>query len=423
MAFKVKGLRWWITGLLMLVTVVNYLDRSCLSVAAPILKKTLGIDEQHFAYIIMGFQFSYLVFQPISGRVIDWLNLRKGFSIAIVWYSIAQMLTSLATGWGSFAFFRALLGAGEAGNFPGAAKTISIWFKSKERTLATGIFNTGSSFGAMLAPPLVAFLILHFNWQAAFVVTGLISFSWAGLWLLFYHPPEKHPFITKEELALIQSKDEGMDVQDAPNAKGVWKAVVPQRNFWGIAIARFLSEPAWQFFTYWIPLYMASERHWNLKQIGLFLWMPFLASDLGCLFGGILSPLFIKMKLSVFTARKAAATVSALIMVFAIFIGTAPSPYWAIFFFCVAAFAHQSMSSTLLTLPADLFPKRTVATANGLSGSFGHCGGLIFTFVVGYVATHIGYKPLFVAIAFLDIIGVSFLWLLLKKPEEQAIAK
>jgi ACS family hexuronate transporter-like MFS transporter len=421
MAFKVKGLRWWITGLLMLVTVVNYLDRSCLSIAAPTLKKSLDIDEQSFAYIIMAFQLSYLVFQPISGRIIDWLNLRKGFSLAIIWYSIAQVLTALATGWRSFAFFRVLLGIGEAGNFPGAIKTISIWFKSKERTLATGIFNTGSSFGAMIAPPLVAFLILKFNWQAAFIVTGCISLVWGGLWLLFYHPPEKHPLITKEELAMIQSKDDGIDVQDVSSEKGVWKVVLPQRNFWGIAGARFLSEPAWQFFTYWIPLYMVAERGWNLKQIGLFLWMPFLAGDLGCIFGGILSPLFIRMNLPLLTARKAAATVSALIMIFAIFIGTAPTPAWAIFFFCVGAFAHQSMSSTLLTLPADLFPKRTVATANGLTGAVGHCGGMLFTFIVGYIALRIGYKPLFVGIAFFDVIGVLFLWFLLKEPKERAV--
>jgi ACS family hexuronate transporter-like MFS transporter len=244
---------------------------------------------------------------------------------------------------------------------------------------------------------------------------------WGGLWLLFYHPPEKHPLITKEELAMIQSKDDGIDVQDVSSEKGVWKVVLPQRNFWGIAGARFLSEPAWQFFTYWIPLYMVAERGWNLKQIGLFLWMPFLAGDLGCIFGGILSPLFIKMNLPLLTARKAAATVSALIMIFAIFIGTAPTPAWAIFFFCVGAFAHQSMSSTLLTLPADLFPKRTVATANGLTGAVGHCGGMLFTFIVGYIALRIGYKPLFVGIAFFDVIGVLFLWFLLKEPKERAV--
>ncbi len=188
-----------------------------------------------------------------------------------------------------------------------------------------------------------------------------------------------------------------------------------QQNFWALAIARFLSEPAWQFFTYWIPLYLATERHMKLKEIGYFAWVPFLAGDFGSLFGGILSPFYIKLRFSVLTARKLSATTCAILMVGAIFIGTAPTAGWAIFFFCVGAFAHQAMSATLLTLPADLFPKHTVATANGLSGSFGLTGGLIFTLIVGYVALTIGYAPLFVTIAFLDLIGSTLLWLLLRE--------
>ena len=193
---------------------------------------------------------------------------------------------------------------------------------------------------------------------------------------------------------------------------------MPQRNFWALGIARFFSEPAWQFFSYWIPLYLATERNMNLKQIGYFAWLPFLAADIGSMFGGVLSPFFInKMKMSVMTARKCAASVSAVLMVFAVFIGRAPSPEWAIFFFCIGTFAHQSMSATLMTLPADLFPKTTVATANGLTGTTAVLGGMIFTTIVGRVAQSIGYGPLFTVIAFLDIIGVAFLWSLLREPK------
>ena len=171
---------------------------------------------------------------------------------------------------------------------------------------------------------------------------------------------------------------------EAPKGKGVWKIVLPQRNFWALGIARFFSEPAWQFFSYWIPLYLSTERHMNLKQIGYFAWLPFLAADLGSMFGGVLSPFFIKkMRMPVMTARKCSATVSAFLMVFAVFIGTAPSAEWAIFFFCIGTFAHQSMSATLMTLPADLFPKTTVATANGLSGTTAMLGGMIFTTIIG----------------------------------------
>ena len=207
-------------------------------------------------------------------------------------------------------------------------------------------------------------------------------------------------------------------MEERKSGEGVWKIVLFQRNFWAIGIARFFSEPAWQFFTYWIPLYLYTERHMDLKQIGYFAWLPWLAADLGSVFGGALSPFFIgKMKMSVLTARKCSAATAALIMVFAIFIGRAPSPGWAIFFFCVGAFAHQAMSSTLMTLPADLFPKSTVATANGLSGTTAVLGGMFFTAVVGYVAETIGYGPIFIIIAFLDIIGVTFLWWLLRAPK------
>jgi ACS family hexuronate transporter-like MFS transporter len=186
-----------------------------------------------------------------------------------------------------------------------------------------------------------------------------------------------------------------------------------------LAFARFLSEPAWQFFTYWIPLYLVTERHLKLKEVAYFAWVPFIAGDLGCIFGGFLSPFFIRLGTSVLTARKASATVCATIMIGAIFIGTAPTVGWAVFFFCVGAFAHQAMSSTLLTLPADLFPKRTVATANGLSGMIGGIGGLLFTKVVGIVAMTIGYAPLFIAIAFFDLIGAALLWSFLREHKER----
>jgi ACS family hexuronate transporter-like MFS transporter len=422
--FKIKGLRWWIAILLMGITTINYLDRTTLSVAAPELKKRLAIGEIDFSYILIAFQVTYMIMMPVVGRVIDWLGLRLGFTISIITWSIAQMITAFATGWRSFAAFRSLLGIAEAGNFPGGIKAVGQWFRPKERTLATGIFNMGAGLGAAIAPPVVVYLILHYSWQAAFVATGAFSLLWAILWLLLYRAPEKHPWLSKDELSYIAEGAQELAVEEPPKGKGVWKIVLPQRNFWAIGIARFFSEPAWQFFSYWIPLYLATERHMNLKQIGYSVWVPFLAADLGSMFGGVLSPFFInKMRMSVMTARKCSATVSAFLMVFAVFIAKAPSPQWAIFFICIGAFAHQSMSAALMTLPADVFPKSTVATANGLSGTMAFGGGMLFTYVVGHVAQSIGYGPLFTAIAFFDIIGVSFLWSLLRNPKRFAVAK
>jgi ACS family hexuronate transporter-like MFS transporter len=218
------------------------------------------------------------------------------------------------------------------------------------------------------------------------------------------------------ELAYIKEGSEEIAVPDEPRDKGVWRIVLGQKNFWALALARFLSEPAWQFFIYWIPLYLATERNMKLKEIAYFAWVPFLAADIGCIFGGLLSPFFIRFGSSVMTARKLSASTCAVFMVFAIFIGRAPTSGWAILFFCVAAFAHQAMASTLLTLPADLFPRRSVATANGLSGMVGGLGGMLFTVVVGAVVVRLGYAPLFVAIACFDLIGAAALWGLLREP-------
>jgi ACS family hexuronate transporter-like MFS transporter len=275
----------------------------------------------------------------------------------------------------------------------------------------------GAGLGAIISPPLVAYLILHYDWQTAFVITGAFSLLWGILWMVFYRSPDKHPKLSKEEYDYITEGEHELATVAEPKGKGVWKIVLPQRNFWALGIARFFSEPAWQFFSYWIPLYLATERGMNLKQIGYFAWLPFLAADIGSMFGGVMSPFFIKKGIPVMKARKLAATVSAFLMVFAVFIGRATSPGWAIFFICIGAFAHQSMSATLMTLPADLFPKSTVATANGLSGTMAIAGGMLFTAIIGRVALSIGYGPLFTAIAFLDIIGVAFLWSLLREPK------
>jgi ACS family hexuronate transporter-like MFS transporter len=419
MRLKIKGLRWYIAILLMLVTTINYIDRTSLSVAAPTLKEQLHINEQQFAYIIVCFQFCYMLMQPISGRIIDYLNIRRGFSLSVVWWSIANMLHAFARTPLTFGIFRGILGVGEAGNFPGIAKTASEWFPPKERTMATGIANIGSGTGTLIAMPFVAFIILKLGWQAAFVITGAIGFIWVALWLLFYYPPEKHPMITPEELAHIQQGQRELYIEEVPREKGVWKIVLWQRNFWGIAIARFLSEPAWQFFTYWIPLYLVTQRGMNLKQIALFGWIPFLAADLGSFVGGLLSPMYQKIGFSVLNARRVSMTTAALLMPFALLIAKAPSGGWAVFWFCFGAFGHNCISATLLTLPADLFPKHTVATANGLSGCIGYFGGMLFTWGVGWLVMHLGYKPIFTMIAFFDIIGATALWLLLRIPQPQ----
>jgi ACS family hexuronate transporter-like MFS transporter len=417
------------------VTVVNYLDRTCLAFAAPTLKQELAIDEVQFSRILMAFQLTYLLMQPVSGRLIDWLNIRIGMACAIAWWSAAQVLTAFCGGAVGFAVLRSVLGIGEAANFPGASKAVSQWFPPREKSVATGVINVGSGIGQMIAAPIVAALILQWNWRVAFVVTGFAGFLWLFVWLLAYRDPAQHPWLSTEERKHIREPGETEARREPSAGEGsksaggvrpqhdrsvVWTAILGDRSFWGLATARFFSEPAWQFFTYWIPLYLATERHLKLKEIAIFAWLPFLAGDLGSLVGGALGPLYMRFGASVLRARKLSAFTCAAIMVMAIFIGSAPSVGWAIFFFCVGAFAHQAMSATLLTLPADLFPERAVATANGLSGMAGGIGGLIFTGLVGIAVHHAGYAPLFVAIAIFDLLGSTVLWASVREPRRQA---
>jgi len=414
---KIKGLRWYIAVLLMLVTTINYLDRTCLSVAADTLQKQLNISVMQFSCIILCFQICYAIMQPLSGRVIDWLNTRRGLSLAVIWWSIANILHAFARTPFTFGLFRGLLGIGEAGNFPGIAKSVAEWFPPKERAMATGIANVGSGTGALIAMPLVALIILKFGWQEAFVFTGAIGFVWVAVWLLLYQPPEKNPFITTEELDYIHRGQKELDAEVLTQEKGVWKLVLRQANFWSIAIPRFLNEPAWTVVQYWIPLYLADQRGMDLKQIAMFAWIPFLAADAGCLAAGIFSMMYQKLGLSVLNARKATYTTAALIMPCSLFIANAPSAGWAILWFCCTGFGHQCLSTTALTLPADLFPRRTVATASGLSGSAALLGGMLFTLIIGWLVTTVGYGPIFIVIAFLDIIGSFILWTLLHTPK------
>jgi ACS family hexuronate transporter-like MFS transporter len=412
-----KGLRWWIVGLLGLATVINYLDRASLATAAIGFKQDFGIGDQEYSWIVLGFQLSYMVMQPVAGVFMDWVGTRLGFLISVAWWSVASMLHGLATGWPSMAACRALLGVGEAGNFPGAAKTVREWFPPRERTVATGLYNSGASVGMLVATPIVAAIMLWWSWRMAFVMTGAVGFLWVILWAIFYRPLARHPWMTRSEREHIEAGQKDLAVPEPPPDRSRWRIVLAQRNFWGIALARFFSEPAWQFFVFFIPLYLKDARGWDLKEVAYFAWLSFVGADLGCLIGGFLPPLFQKLGLSLLTARKASATVAGLIMVAAVFVAGAPTEFWAIFFISMAAFAHQAMSSTLLTLPADLFPKRTVATAFGLAGTVGYAGGMIFVAIVGYVSAHFGYAPLFTAIAFLDLIGAALVWILIRAPK------
>ena len=406
---KVRGLRWYILVLIMLGTIVNYIDRNTLGVLAPVLTKELNFTIQQYSFIVAAFQISYSLMQPIAGFIIDFIGLRLGYFIFALTWGSACALHVLAGSWQAMAAFRALLGIGEAAAIPSGVKTSTNWFPPKERSIATGWFNTGSSVGAMIAPPLVVWLSLTWSWQVAFMVTGLMAVAVSVLWLLLYRDPEKHHRLSEEERAYIIGDEPATDL-----GKPSMKDVLAEKKFWGIAAARFLTEPAWQTFSYWIPLYMVTARGMDIKQFALFAWLPFLAADLGCIVGGYVSPfLAARFRMSLVNSRIAGIGIGAVCMIGLGLIGLVSSPITAILLFSTGAFAHQMLSSLLYALVTDVFPKQDVATATGFAGMFGYFGGTLFSLSIGQMASTIGYEPLFVCLSIFDIIALIVVWAVL----------
>lgn len=415
MAERIGKLRWWIIALVTLGTVLNYLARSSLSVAAPTLMDVFDMSTQQYSYVVFAFQAAYTVMQTFAGAILDFLGTRIGFTIFVTGWALANMGHAAATGWFSLAFWRGLLGSFEAAAIPGGLKVVSEWFPPKERTVATGVFNMGSSIGNMIAPALVAFYILAFGWQSAFLVTGGLSLIFAIAWYLLYRSPEKHRRLSASEARHIAS-DTGEDGATAKPAS--WRQVVRTRGFWSIAVPRFLAEPAWQTFNFFIPLYLVAVWDFELKDLALWAWLPFLAADAGSLVGGLTAPALIRwFGVDLLASRKLTVTIGAVLMIGPACIGLASSPGVAIALFCVGGFAHQMLSGALLTLSADLFDKRAVGTATGMAGSIGWIGGALFTLVVGALAETVGYNPLFVVLALFDLAGAAILWGLLRNRE------
>jgi MFS transporter, ACS family, hexuronate transporter len=418
---RLKGLRWWIVGLICLGTIINYLARNSLAVLAPVLQTKLSFSTQEYSYVVAAFQVGYTVMQSVCGYILDFLGLKLGFALFAVLWSGANLLHALAGGWGSLAFFRGLLGLSEAAAIPAGIKAISEWFPAKERSVAVGYFNAGTSLGALLAPPLVIWVLVQFSWQMAFIVTGGLGFIFALLWWLFYRTPRNHWLLGDRERDYILAGQESKTKSEERKPPPVLD-IISSARFWGIALPRFLAEPAWQTFNFWIPLYLANERHMNLKEIAIFAWLPFLAADLGGIFGGYLSPLLMKyFKVKLIPSRIAGIVLGAILMIGPGCIGLAASPYLAIALFCIGGFAHQMISALLNTLSADVFDPHEVATANGLTGTAAWTGGLSFSLVVGALATTIGYGPLFACLTLFDIIGATVVIALLRGAAKRSI--
>jgi ACS family hexuronate transporter-like MFS transporter len=413
-AFQLRGLRWWIIGLVFLATLINYIDRLTLSVLGPVITKELGLSNTEFGGIVVWFLLAYTISQGVSGKLYDRIGTRLGFVCSITLWSIAAMAHAFARGVASLSVCRFFLGLGEAGNWPGAAKAIAEWFPVRQRAFAMAIFNSGAALGSVIAPPLIIFLSLQYGWQAAFLVTGSLGFVWLALWLVFYRSPDEHPWLSAAEHKLIRDgqREGPIAAKAAPTAAPAakttapsWRELLRHRQVWAIVAARFLTDPVWWLYLTWLPLYLANVRGFSLKEIALFAWVPYLAADAGSLLGGWFSGFLIARGWSVDRARKAVIVAGAVLMLAGAGAAFVENPLGALALIGVVLFGFQVWINNVQTLPSDFFPSRAVASVAGLGGTGAGIGSMIFVFTTGWVVDHFSYTPILITAALLAPLG------------------
>jgi len=390
----IRNLRWYICALLFFAATINYLDRQVIGILKPTLQKEFGWTEIDFSNIVFWFQTAYAAGLLIIGRVMDWLGTRKGFSFAVIFWSLAAAGHALARGVSGFSVARFALGVGEAGNFPASIKTVAEWFPKKERALATGIFNSGTNIGVLVAAAMVPAITLSFGWKWAFIVTGAIGFIWLGFWLAIYHHPDQHPNLSSAERQLIQS-----DPPD-PEVRVPWLELVRHRQTWAIAVGKFLTDPIWWVYLYWLPDFLNRNYGIDLKTVGIPLIAVYLISDVGSIAGGWLSSALINRGWSVNQARKTAMLICAISVTPIIFASKATNVWVAVLLVGLAAAGHQGWSANIYTIASDMFPRRTIGSVIGFAGMCGAIGGMLIAKIVGYILEWTGsYVPIFIIAA------------------------
>ena len=387
----------------------NYIDRQVLGILATdqTFKNAIGWNEAQYGYVNTAFQGAYAIGLLIVGRLMDRFGTRKGFSFAIVFWSIAAMCHALARSAMGFGTARFFLGLGEAGNFPASIKTVAEWFPKKERALATGIFNSGSNVGAIAAPLVVPYIAVNYGWQLAFILTGTIGFIWLIFWLLIYRKPAEHPKLGKAELAHIQS--------DPPESttKIPWARLIPLRQTWAFAIGKFLTDPIWWVYLFWLPKFLNTNYKLNITQIGLPLVVIYVVADIGSIGGGWLSSMLIKKGWTANKARKTAMLICALAVVPIVFAAKASNLWLAVGLVAIAAAAHQGWSANIFTMSSDMFPKRAVGSVVGIGGMAGSIGGMLIATTVGLILQYTGsYFPIFIMAGGAYLLALAIIHLL-----------
>lgn len=380
-------------ALAFLATLINYLDRQALSVAAPILQVQFHMSSAGYSQVLFAFMLAYTIMNGISGLLIDRLGTKVGYGLFVAWWSLCAVLHVLARGVWSLGILRFLLGAGEAGNWPSAVKVVAEWFPPEERSLAAGIFNSGSSVGAILAPPIIAVLALRFGWRSAFVAVGSLGFIWLAAWCLLYRSPTRKV--------------------DAPKPQPPLRELLRSRFVLTFTISKVFLDPVWYFYTFWFPSYLFHDRHFDMTSIGRYAWIPFFVAGLGNLGGGLIMKGFLLCKLSMTDARKAAVTVAAALMAAAIPAVLVPGSGLSIALVSLAMAGYTAALANMLAMPSDVFPAQVVASVYGLASMGSGFGGMVFALITGWLVDRYSYVPAFWLFGLIPLICVAVLWILM----------
>ena len=413
----IRGLRWWIGGILFASTVINYIDRQTLSILAPYLKQDYHWSNVDYANIAIAFRIAYTVGQTLCGRLMDRIGTRRGLTISVAWYSTVSLLTPLANGIASFALFRFLLGAGESANWPGASKAVSEWFPKRERGLAAAFYDSGSSVGGAIAPFLILPVYLRWGWRVAFVIPGLLGFLWLIAWRRLYHLPQQHPRISDAERQMILAETCESETMGKPQMR--WRDLLKLPQTWGTIISKGLTDPVWFFITDWFPIYLVAKGI-SLKSGLIAVWIPFVAADLGNFFGGGISGYLIRRGWSLGAARKALVVfggVGVTLLIPSIF---TVNLYIITLLFGLATFSYSAFSTIANVLPTDLFASDSVASVSGLSGTGAGIGTIVAFELIGHFSdarrtsvTH-SFDPIVIVAGLIPFIGMILVLLLVR---------
>ena len=424
---KIKGLRWWIIGLIFLATVINYIDRSALGIMwgsedlEGSISNSLGLTKSDYGNILNIFMVAYALGQLFSGKIFDKVGTKVGYVLSIGIWSLSTLLHATVTGFKSLAFFRTTLGLSEAGNWPGAVKSNAEWFPIKERAIAQGMFNAGASIGSVIAPLLIATLYVAYGWKITFMIVGGMGLLWIIPWLIINKiGPKKHPWITEEEQKFILEGQSLADQNEDENAKGKsLTEILSYKESWSVVVGRFFLEPIWWLFVGWMPIYLFDVYGFNVKEVGMFLWVPYVGAAIGSISGGFVSGKIIAKSNSIDRGRKITILIGGIIMLLGliatVLIGDTAEKFVVIVFFVL--FGFQFAISNIQTLPSDFFSGKSVGSLAGLGGMIGVFSVIIMNFLVPIVVEKISYTPIFIAIAIFVPLGVGAIYYFARKIE------